>query len=107
MMGEKSIPIGAVVRLILDIIKWSKTVTDIVPRETHTFLTLALEADDQGKVCMKFKDLMDKTGLCKVTLRRALHDLNKKNLIWLDEQNHGPKADLKLIIPKLIASIGE
>jgi hypothetical protein len=87
-------------QLIMDGGQWKGKIQLLLPREVMTFLALALVADSSGKVRTGMGDLSRDTGLCKITLRRAIAKLGHLDVVKVESQERGPGAELRLTMLK-------
>jgi predicted transcriptional regulator len=77
------------------------------PREIKIFIALAFIADTQGKVITSMGELAWQSGLCKITIRRALLTLHRLGVVWVEEQGFGPGAATIVHIAKRFAKVEE
>ena len=67
-------------RIILNSEKWEEAIKTLMPREVSLFMALVAAPGGVEK-CLKLDEMVQKTGLCIITVRRALIGLEKAGMV--------------------------
>jgi CRP-like cAMP-binding protein len=87
-------------KIVLNDKAWMKAMKDLPLIEVKIFLTLCFASDAGNAVTFKTMDMVDASGLCRVTFNRALKGLSDRKLIRIHTRKCGVAGTTEISISK-------
>jgi len=86
--------------IVLNEKAWGEALKDIPMIEVQTLLALAFTADHENKLTYRTMDMVDKSGLCRVTFFRALKALAARKMVTVHSSLSGPGGVTEVTLNK-------
>ena len=79
-------------RIVLEEKSWKRVISKLKDRDIQMFMVLSLLVGNNEKAALPLPEIRDVSGVCMITVRRALHHLCELGLIKVEAQEFGPNA---------------